>query len=109
MLFCHAVVGYDATSHLFEIGKGRAVQLLLTDKSFRDSAAIFCDKFASINNIVAAGERVLLVLYDCPDISNLDASRKLIFHRKVSTATTFVRPRELPPTQAAAKYHSLQV
>ena len=79
------------------------------NKSFRDSAAIFGDKLASLDDIVAAGERALLILYGCPDVSNLDTARKLIFHRKVSTATTFVHPQELPPTQAAAKYHSLRV
>lgn len=107
--FCHAVLGCDTTSHLYGIGKGKAVQLLLSNKSFRDSAAIFGDKLASLDDIVAAGERALLILYGCPDVSNLDTARKLIFHRKVSTATTFVHPQELPPTQAAAKYHSLRV
>ncbi|KAK2711277.1 hypothetical protein QYM36_012458 [Artemia franciscana] len=107
--FCHAVLGCDTTSHLYGIGKGKAVQLLLSNKSFRNSAAIFGDKLASLDDIVAAGERALLILYGCPDVSNLDTARKLIFHRKVSTATTFVHPQELPPTQAAAKYHSLRV
>ncbi|KAK2721509.1 hypothetical protein QYM36_003708 [Artemia franciscana] len=106
--FSHAVLGCDTTSHLYGIGKGKAVQLLLSNKSFRDSAAIFGDKVASLDDIVAAGERALLILYGCPDVSNLDTARKLIFHRKVSTATTFVHPQELPPTQAAAKYHSLR-
>ncbi|KAK2702681.1 hypothetical protein QYM36_018714 [Artemia franciscana] len=107
--FCHAVLGCDTTSHFYGIGKAKAVQLLLSNKSFRDSAAIFGDKLASLDDIVAAGERALLILYGCPDISNLDTARKLIFHRKVSTATTFVHPQELPATQAAAKYHSLRV
>ncbi|KAK2709539.1 hypothetical protein QYM36_013266 [Artemia franciscana] len=107
--FCHAVPGCDTTSHLYGIGKGKAVQLLLSNKSFRDSAAIFGDKLASLDDIVAAGERALLILYGYPDVSNLDTARKLIFHRKVSPATTFVHPQELPSTQAAAKYHSLRV
>ncbi|KAK2724380.1 hypothetical protein QYM36_001033, partial [Artemia franciscana] len=41
MLFCHSVLGCDTTSHLYGTGKGRAVQLLLINKSFKDSAAIF--------------------------------------------------------------------
>ena len=31
------------------------------------------------------------------------------FHRKVSSSTSCVQPRALPPTPAAAKYHSLRV
>ena len=107
MLFYYAVLGCDTTFHFYGIGKGRAVQQLLTDKSFRESAAIFGDKFASLDDIVEAGEKMLLLLYGCPD--NLDTAEKLTFYREVNTATTFVHPQELPPTQAAAKYHSLPV
>ena len=32
-----------------------------------------------------------------------------IFHRKVSSSTACVHPRSLPPTSAAAHYHSLRV
>ena len=68
---------------------------------------MFGDRFASIDDIVGARERVLLVLYGYLDISILDTARKAIFHRKVSTAISFVHPQELPLTQAAAEYHSV--
>ena len=51
MFLCHAMLGCDTTSRLYGIGKGRSVQLLLIDKSFRDSAAIFGNKFASLDDI----------------------------------------------------------
>ena len=103
------MLGCDITSHLYGIGKGRAVQLLLTNNSLRESTAIFGDKLESLDDIVAAREWVLLVLHGCLDISDLDTARNQVFHRKVITATTFVHPRELPPTQATAKSRSLRV
>ncbi|XP_065561192.1 probable chitinase 10 [Artemia franciscana] len=85
------------------IGKDRAIQLQLIDKSLRDSVAILGDKFAALDAIVAAGEQVLLVLYYGPDISNVDTARKQIFQRKVSASTTVKHPQELPPTQICSR------
>ena len=93
--FCHAVLGCDTTFHLYGIGKGKAVQLLLSNKSFRDSAAIFGDKLASLDDIVAAGERELLILYGCPDVSkpgncqkaNLSQKSEHCHHFRASTRT----------------------
>ncbi|KAK2712060.1 hypothetical protein QYM36_010925 [Artemia franciscana] len=61
--FCHAVLGCDTTSHLYGIGKGKAVQLLLSNKSFRDSAAIFGDKLASLDDIAFSLQRSPLCIH----------------------------------------------
>ncbi|XP_076444211.1 uncharacterized protein LOC143282453 [Babylonia areolata] len=61
------------------------------------------------NDIITAGEKALICLYNGHKEDSLDTLRYQRFHEKVSTCVTTVQIQTLPPTSAAAKYHSLRV
>ncbi|WAR03769.1 hypothetical protein MAR_010327 [Mya arenaria] len=86
MLFMHAILGCDTTSRLYGIGKGAAIKKIITSNVFRLEATVFGTSSASTADVVAAGENALVCLYNGKP-----------------------GPQSLPPTSAAAKYHSLRV
>ncbi len=98
----HAVLGCDTTSRLFGIGKGTALK---SSGHFREQAKVF-NESASSQDIIAAGEQVLVSIYNGKPGEILDSLRYKRFCEKVATNTTQVQPQTLP---AAAKYHSLRV
>ena len=110
VLFVHAFIGCDTTSRLHGIGKGVALKKLATDPLFYEKAEAFNRPAATKEEIVLAGEKALLCLYNSksPD-ENLDSLRYSRFCQNVATGTTFVQPESLPPTSAAAAYHSQRV
>ncbi len=105
ILFLHAVLGCDTTSRFFGIGKGTALKKFKSSGHFRERAKVF-NESASSQDIIAAGEQVLVSIYNGKPGEILDSLR---FCEKVATNTTQVQPQTLPPTSAAAKYHSLRV
>jgi len=56
--------------------------------------------------IVATGEKALVHLYKGKSTDTLDLLR---FQEKVATYKASVHPKVLPPTSAAAQYHSFRV
>ena len=56
-----------------------------------------------------AGERALVSLYGGAKEEGLDVLRYRRFCDNISKGTSHVEPRTLPPTSAAAMYHSLRV
>ncbi|EDO31725.1 predicted protein [Nematostella vectensis] len=72
-------------------------------------ADIFHQADAAKNDIAAAGETDLLCLYKGLKDETLDSLRYARFCQKISTGNTQVQPESLPPTSAAAIYHSLRV
>ncbi len=63
-----------------------------------------------MKNIELAGEKALACLYGATDADNsLDALRYRRFCEKVTKSSAHIQPHVLPPTSAAAKYHSRRV
>ncbi len=60
-------------------------------------------------DIAAAGEEVLVSLYNEKQNERLDVLRYKRFCEKVATSVSHVHPQTLPPSSAAAKYHSFHV
>lgn len=60
-------------------------------------------------DIIAAGEQALVIIYKGKPGEMLDSLRYQHFCEKVATNTSHVQPQSLPPTSAAAKYHNLHV
>ena len=58
---------------------------------------------------IFAGEKALVLLYGGSYAEGLDSLKYKWFSDKVSKSTSPVDPQSLPPTSAAAKYHSLRV
>ena len=64
---------------------------------------------ASKEDIAVAGEEALITLYNGKCEICLDSLRYKHYCSKVASNTTHVQPHTLPPTSAAAKYHSFCV
>ena len=60
MLFVHALLGCDTTSHIYGLGKGVALQLIRTDKTFQEKAKVFRDANKKKEVIIAAGEKAIV-------------------------------------------------
>jgi len=109
LLFVHAILGCDTTSRLCGIGKPSALKKAQSSEHFRQQAAVFNSSNATHLEVVAAGEKALVSLYGGKPGQTLDNLRLHTFYQKVSASTTCVHPCCLPPSSAAAKYHSLRV
>ena len=109
ILFGHALLGCDTTSGLFGIGKAHAVDALKQKKVFRDCAAEFMKPSASKEEIGGAGERALVCVYGGKPHQSLNDLRYHRFCMRVASSKAEVTPQSLPPTSAAAHYHSLRV
>ena len=109
LMFLHTMTGSDTTSRLLGVGKSSALNKLITRPYLREQAALFRSIGAEKKAIIEAGERAIVCLYGGSPGESLDTLRLQSFHKKVSSSTTAVQPRSLPPTSAAARYHSLRV
>eukprot|EP00794_Sanderia_malayensis_P002695 gene2695-3114_t len=104
----HAVSGCDTTSRVFGIGKSVALKKRL-DHNFCRFAEVFLNDHADESEIIFAREQMLLSLYNAKDADDLDTLRFQRFHEKVAYNTSAVQMQNLPPTSAAAGFHSKRV
>ena len=111
LLFIHAILGCDTTSHLFGIGKGLALKKVKNDTLFFEQAKVFSQSQQTVEKdiLIAAGEKALVSLYGGGKDEFLDMLRYRRFCDKLSKTTSPVEPQTLPPKSAAAKFHSLRV
>ena len=106
--FLHAVNGFDTTSRLYGIGKGVPLKKM-GDPVFMAASTTFCTKGQTPEKIISKGEKALVCLNNGKQGVNLDTLRYRRFCEKVATSVSSVQVQSLPPTSAAAKYHSLRV
>ena len=106
--FIHVLTGCDTTSRIYGISKGSAIKKAKTDSQFGAQADVFL-KESSKDDIVAAGECVLVGLYGGVPLEGLDLLRFRRFANRVMSSSSYVQVCTLPPTSAAAKYHSMRV
>jgi len=111
ILLAHAITGCDTVSAPFNIGKQKVISALQDTKEDWTILNVFKEKDASHDEIVAAGEKLLLRLYGSKKATTLDQQRHLSYMQRVSrksvTSHSF-QLKLLPPTSAAAKFHSYQ-
>ena len=86
-----------------------ALKKIINDAKFQEQAEVFNNEGATKRDIIAAGEKSLVCLYNGQSDKSLDSLRYSIFCQKITTGTSFVQPECLPPTSAAAVYHCLRV
>ena len=73
-------------------------------------AAVFYEtRDRNIDNILSAGEKVIIHLYGGNMTETWDEFRFRNFCKHVAFGTTFVQVQTLPPLLAATKFHSLRV
>ncbi len=70
---------------------------------------MFSEFPVSQQDVIDAGESALVAMYNGGDTCTLDNIRFQNFHQKVFSSTKSCDPKVLPPTSAAAKYHSMRV
>ena len=104
LLFLHAMTGCDTTLRLYGVGKATAL------KKFEnvEQAKLFSCHLA-VSDIVSAGEKALMALFSGKPGVGLDLLRYQRYFEKLATKTSHIQPQNLPPTAAAARFHSLHV
>ena len=91
------------------IGKGLPLKKFVSDTHFREHVKVFDSLPVSKEEIVKAGELLIVCLYNWKPEEGLDGLRLRHYCEKVSTGTSQIQPQSLPPTFAAASYHSMRV
>ena len=105
ILFVHVVLRCNTTSETHRIGKGFALKKIMKDAEFQEQADNNEDN--TISDIIAAGEKVLVCLYNGRSDESLDSLRYWKFYQKITTGTSFVQPECLPPTSAAVVWRGV--
>ena len=72
LLFGHAILGCDTISQVHVIGNAAALKKVSTSPPFSKQAAVFTQGVASKSEIVAAGEKALIYLYNGKEVDSLD-------------------------------------
>ncbi|KAK7469695.1 hypothetical protein BaRGS_00036277 [Batillaria attramentaria] len=110
LLFAHAIGGCDTTSSVFSVGKVLPLKKLRESPDFRQQAAVFLAQ-STAKAVKKAGEKALVQLLGGESKDTLDSLRHVKYMQKLSShsGTMAVQPQKLPPTNAAAKFHSTRV
>jgi len=103
-LFVHAILGCDTTSRLHGIGKGAALKKIQSNAHFLEQAKIFSHQAAKKEDVVRAGEKALLYLYNGMPEESLDSLRYSRYCQKVATGNTCVQPES--PTNFSSSFIS---
>ena len=72
-------------------------------------ARVFNSQLSPKEDVIAAGEEALIILYNGKVERSLDSLRYKRYCDKITSSSCYVHPQTLPPTSSAAKYHSLRV
>ena len=108
ILFSHAIEGCDTTSSLFSIGKRGLLLQLKNSPLFRQQAEVFATESNTQEAVTAAGNRALVLLYGGKEDDSLNTLRCFKYLQKLSASKSALEPKRLPPTAAAAQFHSLR-
>ena len=113
ILFIHALLGCNTVSSVLAIGKGASLKAYNQSRYFREQVHLFAKSGVITETIseqiTSVSEKVLLHLYKGTDDDNLDSLHYGMFCQKVASSRFHINPEFLPPTPAAAKYHSFRV
>nr|CAI5843459.1 unnamed protein product [Callosobruchus analis] len=101
------MTGCDTTSALFGHGKVKIASLLDKNPVLQVAFSCFQDSSATQNEIALAGERILVSLYNGRPNDTLSGLRYAGFARSLTKSKYNLA--SLPPTEAAARQHSLRV
>ena len=104
----HAFSGCDTTSHIYGVGKGVLLKKATSESWFRDEMSVFLQD-VSHDLVENAGQNIFVNLFNGDRDQRLNSVRFQKFMYKVNTSSTCVQVRSLPPTEAAAKFHSFRV
>ena len=63
-LFLHAFSGCDSTSSIYGISKATLFKIVIENKSLQDVATIFCSDNLSKDQVITAGETVMVIIFN---------------------------------------------
>ena len=109
ILVLHAILGCDTTSMIFTSGKGMALKKMVSDNNFTRAIEVL-NKLPNIvtkQDIIKAGEEAIIAMYNGK--GTLNSLRYQTFCKKVLVSNKVLEAKTLPPTSAAAKYHTMRV
>ncbi len=109
VLFAHVILGCDTISHIYGQRKGDALKLMRTNQVLQVQADVFCDPDSTKTDETVAGEKAIVTIYKGLLGDILDFLKMQRFLNKVGSSTSHVKPEALPPSSAAAKFHSMPV
>ena len=95
--FIHAILGCDTTSRIDGIEKGTSLKKFCESHHFRNQAKVFNNTSASKKEVIEAGEKALVCLYNEKSSETLDCLRNQRYCQEVATNTSQVQPHNLPP------------
>ena len=106
LMFIHVMTGSDTTSRSVGVGKKTAFQKLAKgDSLIRSCAIAFTIPNQSTEVINNIGCQVMAVLFGGKGTDSLATMRYNTFSKNVVSASSFVTPERLPPTESATKLH----
>ena len=109
LLLIHAITGCDTTSQVHTIGKASVLHKFQKSTRFRELSAIFLSESSSKEDIVDAGEKLMLQILGASKKENsMDELRLANYYRKFGGKSA-VKPQSLGPTSDATAQHSLRV
>ena len=109
ILFLHVFLGCDTTSRILGIGKGTILKKFKGNFALTQAANVFDSPTSNQAEIATAGEKAFVALYNGKAKDSLNTLRFSRYCEKVAKNLNKVEPRSLPPTSAAAKFHSYRV
>ena len=74
IFFIHALLGCDTTSRLYGVGKGASLKRFRASHTFCEQDKVFDTRSASIHDVVDAGEKALVIIYNGKSTDTLDSS-----------------------------------
>lgn len=109
LLFCHGFGGCDTTSGLHSIGKGTILKKSARSSFLREQSQVFETPRTSCERIIKAGEKAMAFLYsNGEEERSLNSLGYVKYQQKLVTSTSSIEPQQLPPTSAAAQFHSMR-
>ena len=107
LMFVHAISGCDTVSAFYMKGKKRALEVLRSYGD-QDSLSTFTEPRSTPEDVANVGERFLLKFYGAVRSTSLDKLRYILYTRSVSRSSlsSGFKLESLPPTSAAANFHS---
>ena len=94
ILFMHAFLGCDSdtTSHLYGIGKGTSLKRFKASTTFQEQATVFDTHQATPKDVIEAGEKALVIIYNGKTTDTLDPLRYQRFCEKVASKSLNHKP-----------------
>ena len=108
LLYHHAITGCDTTSRLYGVARATVLKKFENVLHFKEQAYVF-SCHSAVSDVVTAGEKALVSLFGGKPGVGLNAVRHQHYFEQLAIKTSHIESQNLPPTAAAARFHSLCV